>query len=155
MNAGDSYEYCLCLSFSGFFRPDLSPWGYRNRCFFGCTVLPDSHETNFEGKKQEASPSASHLLWQMSSQWGPQQLLQGLVSHELMVYLLILSSFLLNEMAILSKGRKPDKFESHNSLKTLVLLIFEVFVRISLNVNLSSDQNLLTFLLCVRQTWIT
>ena len=26
-----------------------------------------------------------HLLWQMSSQWGSQELLQGLVSHELTV----------------------------------------------------------------------
>ena len=40
----------------------------------------------------------------MSSQWGSQKLIQGLVSE-------------LKEMAILSQVRKPDHFESHNSLK--------------------------------------
>ena len=33
--------------------------------------------------------------------------------------------------------------------------IFEAFVRILLIVNLSLNQTLLTFLLCVRQTWMT
>ena len=59
-----------------------------------------------------------HLLQQMGPQWGSQKLLQGLVSHELTAYH---SDFYLfcrvNEMAILSKARKPDKFEPHNSLK--------------------------------------
>ena len=45
-----------------------------------------------------------HLLQQMSSQWGSQKLIHGLVSE-------------LYEMAILSKVHKPDHFESHNSLK--------------------------------------
>ena len=40
----------------------------------------------------------------MSSQWGSQKLTQGLVSK-------------LKEMALLSQVRKPDHFESHNSLK--------------------------------------
>ena len=57
-------------------------------------------------------------------------------------------------MAILSKGCKPDNFEQHNSLK-LSLQKFEVFVAILLNVNLSLNQTLLTFVLCVRQTWMT
>ena len=46
-------------------------------------------------------------------------------------------------MDILSKGYKPDNFESHN----LALRTFEVFVQILLNVNLSLNQTLLTFLL--------
>ena len=33
VNASGSRDYCWCLSFFGFLRPDLSPWGYRNRCF--------------------------------------------------------------------------------------------------------------------------
>ena len=57
-------------------------------------------------------------------------------------------------MAILSKGCKPDNFEPCNSLN-LALQIFEASVRILLNVNLSLNQTLLTFLLYVRQTWMT
>ena len=54
----------------------------------------------------------------MSSQWGSQKLLQGLVSHELTAYLSVFNLFLTQWiMAILSKGCKPDNFESHNSLK--------------------------------------
>ena len=49
-------------------------------------------------------------------------------------------------MAKLSKARKPDNFESHK----LALPIFEVFVRISLDVNLSFNIALLTFLLYVK-----
>ena len=33
MNSGVSCDYCWCLPFFGFLRPDLSPWGYRNTCF--------------------------------------------------------------------------------------------------------------------------
>ena len=57
-------------------------------------------------------------------------------------------------MVILSKACKLDSFESHNSLK-LSFKIFEAFVRTLFNVNLFMNQTLLTFLLCVRQTWIT
>ena len=53
-------------------------------------------------------------------------------------------------MVILSKVCKPDKFESNNSLN-LALQIFEAFVPILLNVNLSLNQTLLTFLLYVKQ----
>ena len=49
-------------------------------------------------------------------------------------------------MAILSKRCKPDNFELHNSLN-LALRIFEVFVRILLNANLSLNQTLLTLLI--------
>ena len=44
---------------------------------------------------------------------------------------------------------------NHTALENLALRIFETFVRILLNVNLSLNQTLLTFLLCVRQTWMT
>ena len=58
-----------------------------------------------------------HLLWQMSSHWGSQKLLRTLVSHELKVYLSVFYLFLTHEMAILSKGHEPNKFESNNSLR--------------------------------------
>ena len=41
------------------------------------------------------------------------------------------------------------------TLWSLALWIFEAFVQILLIVNLSLNQTLLTFLLCVRQTWMT
>ena len=54
----------------------------------------------------------------MSPQWGSQQLLQGLLSHELAAWQAIFNLFKLNELwVILSKACKPDYFESHNSLK--------------------------------------
>ena len=59
-----------------------------------------------------------HLIQWMSSQWGLQKLLQGLVSHELTSYLSVFNPFLTQWiMAILSKGSKPDNFEPHNSVK--------------------------------------
>ena len=46
------------------------------------------------------------------------KLLQGLVSHELTLYLSVFKLFLTQWiMAILSKGCKPDKLEPHHSLK--------------------------------------
>ena len=54
----------------------------------------------------------------MSSQWGSQKLLHGLVSHELTVYLSVFwPSFNSMNYSILSNGRKSDNFESHNSVK--------------------------------------
>ena len=59
-----------------------------------------------------------HLLWQMNFQWSSQKLLQGLVSHELTVYLSVFNLFLTQWiMAILSKRCKTGNFEPHNSLK--------------------------------------
>ena len=59
-----------------------------------------------------------HLFWQMNPQWGSQKLLPGLVSHELTVYFSVFDLFLTQWiMAMLSKGCKPDHFESYNSLK--------------------------------------
>ena len=54
----------------------------------------------------------------MSSQWGSQNLLQGLVSHEVTAYLFNFKQFQLNELwTILSKACKPDHLELYNSLK--------------------------------------
>ena len=52
---------------------------------------------------------------------------------------------------MLSKGCKPHKCESHNSLK----LSFTNICSLYSNVNLSLNQILLTFILYVRQTWMT
>ena len=57
-------------------------------------------------------------------------------------------------MAISSKGRKPDNFESRNSLK-LRFTIIRGLRSILLNVNLLLNQILLIFPFCVRQTWMT
>ena len=58
-------------------------------------------------------------------------------------------------MAVLSKARKPDNFESYNYLKRIFAHIFELLVRILLDVNLPLNQTFLTFMLYVRQTWMT
>ena len=59
-----------------------------------------------------------HILRQMSSQWGSQKLLQRFVSHEHTVYFFVFDLFLTQWVTtILSKGCKPDNFESHSSLK--------------------------------------
>ena len=58
-----------------------------------------------------------HLLRKMSSQWAPQKLLKGLVSHELTVYLSVSDLFLAQWIMVTSKRCKPDNFEFHNSLK--------------------------------------
>ena len=55
-------------------------------------------------------------------------------------------------MAILSKARKPDNFESHNSLKLSFTNIRKAFVRILLIVNLPFNQTLLTDILALCQT---
>ena len=57
-------------------------------------------------------------------------------------------------MAILSKAYKTDNFEFHNSLK-LSFTNIQGLRRIFFIANLSLNQTLLTFLLCVRQTWMT
>ena len=71
--------------------------------------------TAFSGVVDISEAFVCYLLRQMSSQWGSQNLLQGLVSLELTAYLSVFNLFLTHEMAILPKGRKPDNFESHNS----------------------------------------
>ena len=59
--------------------------------------------------------------------WGSQKLLQGLVSHELTVYLSVFDQFLTQWiMTILSKGCKPDSFESRNSLKINFMSIWDL-----------------------------
>ena len=63
-------------------------------------------------------------------------------------------TYLTQCVMVISKGRKPDNFESLNSLKPN-FTIFETFVRTLLIVNLSMNQILLTFLLYVRQTRLT
>ena len=49
----------------------------------------------------------------------------------------------------------PPKIRRGGAATMLALHIFETFVSILLIVNLSLNQTLLAFLLCVRQTWMT
>ena len=132
------------LIFFGFLRPDLSPWGCRYRCFLVALHYLIVRRPNL-------AVATKRLL----HQWGSQKLLQGLASHQLTAYLPVFNLFLTRWiMTILSKGYKPDNFEPHTSLK-LSFTNFEALVPILLNVNLSLNQTLLTFLLYVRQTWMT
>ena len=84
-----------------------------------------------------------------------QKLLQGLVSHELTAYLSIFNQFKLNELWPYYQKHVNQIILNRTTLWSLALRIFEAFVRILLIVNLSLNQILLTFLLCVRQTWMT
>ena len=63
------------------------------------------------------------------------------MSHELKTYLSVFDLLLTNEMVILSKDVNQTALR-----KQITLQIFEVFVQILLNVNLSLNQTLLTFL---------
>ena len=84
-----------------------------------------------------------------------QKLLQGLVSHELTAYLSIFNQFKLNELWPYYQKHVNQIILNRTTLWSLALRIFEAFVRILLIVNLSLNQTLLKFLLCVRQTWMT
>ena len=96
---------CGCLYFFGFLRPDLSPWGYWNRCFLVALCRLIVRRPNFipldraiSGGVDISEVPGCHLLWKMCSQWGWQKLLQGLVSHELIAYLSIFNQFICNEL---------------------------------------------------------
>ena len=90
-----------------------------------------------------------HLLWEIRPEWRSQELLQKrLVSHELSLPFFFWCIFNWWIMVVLSKGYKPDNFESHNSLK----LSFTNMWGICLNfVECESSLNVppLTFLLYV------
>ena len=58
MNAGGSCDYSWCLSFFGFLKPDLSPWGYRNRCFLIALCRLIIRMPNLNAATKDASPSA-------------------------------------------------------------------------------------------------
>ena len=90
----------------------------------------------------------------MSSQWS-QKLLQGLVCHELRIYLSILNQFKLNELWPYYQKHVNQIILNCTTLENLALQIFETFAQILLIGNLSLNQTLMTFLLCVKQTWMT
>ena len=58
MITGLSCNYCWCLYFLYFLRPDLSPRRYSIHVFSGCTVSPDSKDAELESSNHKASPSA-------------------------------------------------------------------------------------------------
>ena len=81
---------------------------------------------------------------------GHKKLLQRLVSHEFTAYLSIFNQFKLNELWQYQK-HVNQIILNRTTLYSLALQIFEAFIWISLIVNLSLNQTLLTFLLCARQ----
>ena len=148
----------------------------QKKVFSGCTVPTDSNKTKLERSNQKGSTSAGkytnivlvpsctckcvstaifvgvsgcHLLQLINSQWVTKITSRIGVWAYLSVFNLLLNQWI---MVILSNECKPDKFESHNSLKQSFQI---VLTQILLNFNLSLNQALLTFLLYVRQTWTT
>ena len=124
MNAGGSFDYCWCLSFFGFVRPNQSPWGYMDRCSLIALCRLIVRRPNFEVAtkrllhqhvkilssfsvmlRMEVCP-CSYFQWCVYF-WGLwvsfvttdeflvriKNLLQGLVSHELTVYLSVFDLF--------------------------------------------------------------
>ena len=91
----------------------------------------------------------------MSSQWGFQNLLQGLVPSELTAYLSVFNLFLTQWItAILSKEWQRDNFDPHKPLNLGFTNIWDLcsnFVEVTLSLN----QTLLKFLLYARQTCMT
>ena len=73
-------------------------------------------------------------------------------SHPIFSYWLKLN---LNELWLYYQKHVNQIILNRTTLSSLALPIFEAFVRILLIPNLSLNQTLLTFLLCVRQTWMT
>ena len=63
MNADGSCDKCWCISVFGFFRLDLSPWGYRNRCFLVALCHMIVRRLNLE-------VATKRLLHQQVKYWG-------------------------------------------------------------------------------------
>ena len=80
---------------------------------------------------------------------------QGLVSHEPKTYLSIFNLFKLIELYPYYQNHVTQIILNRKTLQSLALQIYEPFVRILLIANLSLNQTLLTFLLCLRETWMT
>ena len=95
-----------------------------------------------------------HMLWQMSSQWGSQKLIQGLVSHELTAYLSIFNLLKLNELWPYYQKHVTQIILYHTTPKSLALWISEAFAWVFLIMKLSLNETLLTFLLYLRQKWM-
>ena len=77
-----------------------------------------------------------------------------MVSCELKAYLSIFKLFKLNELWPYYQKHVNQTILNCTTLKILALQIFKAFVPILLIVNLFLNQTFLTFLLCVRQTWM-
>ena len=68
---------------------------------------------------------------------------------------LFLTYFELNELWLYYQKDVNQITLNHPTLLNFALQIFEAFIQILLNVNLSLNKTLLTFWLYVRQTWMT
>ena len=78
-----------------------------------------------------------HLLWQMSSWWGSQKLLQGLLW--VTAYLSFFNLFTLNELWPYYQKYVNQKIMNHATHKSWALQIFKAIVRILLIVSLWSN----------------
>ena len=97
------------LSFYHWIKIVKNAW--KNHC--GIVLVPchtwKCVPTAISGGVDISEVAGCHLLQQMSSLWGSQKLLQGLVYHELAASLSVFNLFLTQWiMAIFSKGCKPD-----------------------------------------------
>ena len=68
-----------------------------------------------------------HLLQQIHSQWGLQELLQGLMSPELTVYLSVFDLFLSSELWPYYQKDVNQATSNHKILQNLALQIFVAF----------------------------
>ena len=134
----------------------------------GCTVPPDSKETELGSSNQEAFPLAgkkNRVVFSATFAHGSASLQLFLVVR---IFLRSLGVICYNRW-VLSEGYKnyfkdcclmnsQSTFQfvtDINSMKSLAWWIFEAFVQIFLIVDPSLNQTLLTFLLFLRQTWVT
>ena len=77
------------------------------------------------------------------------------MSHELTASLSISTLFKFNELWPYYQKRVNQIILNRTTLGSLALQILEAFIRILLIVKLSLNQTLLTFLLYVKQAWMT
>ena len=77
------------------------------------------------------------------------------MSNELTAYLSIFNKFKLDELSPYYQKHVKQIILNCAILYSLALQIFEAFVRFLVIANISLNQTLLKFLVCVRQTWMT
>ena len=95
----------------------------------------------------------------ISQEWKifPSNKKKALVTHQGLIYgkNTFVADVTFNELRPYYQKHVNQIILNCTTLWSLALRIFEAFVRILLIVNLSLNQTLLTFLLCVRLTWMT
>ena len=135
---------------------DTSPWASKN---IGVVLVPclrmEVRPTAISSGVHISEDPGCHLLRQVSSQWGSKNYFKDWCLINSQPTFLFFNLFKLNELWPYYQKHVNQIILNRTTLWSLALRIFEAFVRILLIVNLSLNQTLLTFLLCVRQTWMT